>query len=109
MSLKKIWFVVAQARPNSGVVWVDAHADINTPAVSESGNIHGVLHRPDREISLDPFPNLQLFWNFSRKADESPLLAFRNARGVFGTTTGSDPRQPPSRPLNLASIDMAQI
>jgi arginase len=24
------------------VIWVDAHADINTPEVSESGNIHGM-------------------------------------------------------------------
>lgn len=25
-----------------GVIWVDAHADINTPEVSDSGNIHGM-------------------------------------------------------------------
>lgn len=25
-----------------GVIWVDAHADINTPDVSNSGNIHGM-------------------------------------------------------------------
>ena len=25
-----------------GVIWVDAHADINTPETSESGNIHGM-------------------------------------------------------------------
>ena len=24
------------------VVWVDAHADINTPLTSDSGNIHGM-------------------------------------------------------------------
>lgn len=29
-------------RPNTGVVWVDAHADINTPETSGSGNIHGM-------------------------------------------------------------------
>mmetsp|Transcript_2915 Transcript_2915/g.6802 ORF Transcript_2915/g.6802 Transcript_2915/m.6802 type:complete len:368 (+) Transcript_2915:61-1164(+) len=33
---------VLKARPNTGVVWVDAHADINTPTMSESGNIHGM-------------------------------------------------------------------
>jgi len=33
---------VLKARPNTGVIWVDAHADINTPAVSQSGNIHGM-------------------------------------------------------------------
>ena len=30
------------ARPNTGVVWVDAHADINTPKDSGSGNMHGM-------------------------------------------------------------------
>jgi len=30
------------ARPSTGVVWVDAHADINTPATSSSGNMHGM-------------------------------------------------------------------
>ncbi|VDK75093.1 unnamed protein product [Dibothriocephalus latus] len=30
------------AYPNTFVVWVDAHSDINTPAVSASGNIHGM-------------------------------------------------------------------
>uniref|UniRef100_M4C2G5 Arginase n=1 Tax=Hyaloperonospora arabidopsidis (strain Emoy2) TaxID=559515 RepID=M4C2G5_HYAAE len=28
--------------PDAGVIWVDAHADINTPAGSESGNMHGM-------------------------------------------------------------------
>ncbi|CAN0398937.1 arginase, hepatic-like [Lampetra fluviatilis] len=31
----------AMARPNLGVIWVDAHADINTPLTSPSGNLHG--------------------------------------------------------------------
>jgi arginase len=29
-------------RPDVGVVWVDAHADINTPATSPSGSMHGM-------------------------------------------------------------------
>ena len=29
-------------RPNTGIVWVDAHADINTPNTSSSGNMHGM-------------------------------------------------------------------
>ena len=31
-----------RARPNIGVIWVDAHADLNTPDTSESGNMHGM-------------------------------------------------------------------
>ena len=33
---------VLAARPSLGVVWVDAHADINAPQTSPSGNIHGM-------------------------------------------------------------------
>ena len=33
---------ILHARPNTGVLWIDAHADINTPAISESGNMHGM-------------------------------------------------------------------
>jgi len=31
-----------RARPNTRVIWVDAHADCNTPAISPSGNMHGM-------------------------------------------------------------------
>ena len=31
---------VLKARPNTGVIWVDAHADINTPDTSSSRNMH---------------------------------------------------------------------
>ena len=30
------------ARPNLGVIWVDAHGDFNTPETSPSGHIHGM-------------------------------------------------------------------
>ena len=33
---------IVAARPSTGVVWVDAHADINTPSSSSSGNMHGM-------------------------------------------------------------------
>ena len=33
---------IVKARPNTGVVWVDAHADLNTPESSGSGNMHGM-------------------------------------------------------------------
>ena len=33
---------IKNARKSLGVVWVDAHADINTPEVSNSGNMHGM-------------------------------------------------------------------
>jgi arginase len=33
---------ILRARPETGVIWVDAHADLNTPLISESGNMHGM-------------------------------------------------------------------
>ena len=34
---------VLRARPDSRVLWVDAHADVNSPEGSPSGNMHGKL------------------------------------------------------------------
>ena len=33
---------VLSARPDTGVIWVDAHADLNNPNISPSGNAHGM-------------------------------------------------------------------
>lgn len=33
---------VLQHRPNTGVIWFDAHGDMNTASTSPSGNIHGM-------------------------------------------------------------------
>ncbi len=33
---------ILRAQPDTGIIWVDAHADLNTPAVSGSGNMHGM-------------------------------------------------------------------
>jgi arginase len=33
---------ILRAKPETGVIWVDAHADLNTPEMSESGNMHGM-------------------------------------------------------------------
>lgn len=33
---------ILKARPDTGVLWIDAHADLNTPEISESGNMHGM-------------------------------------------------------------------
>lgn len=44
-----------------GVLWIDAHADINTPYVSESGNMHGMpvgfLMDPIMERTFQQFKN----------------------------------------------------
>lgn len=33
---------ILRARPETGIIWVDAHGDLNTPDVSPSGNMHGM-------------------------------------------------------------------
>jgi arginase len=33
---------LAQVHGRGGVLWIDAHADLNTPATSPSGNVHGM-------------------------------------------------------------------
>ncbi|MFC5649056.1 arginase [Paenibacillus solisilvae] len=33
---------ITQHKQRLGVIWIDAHADLNTPATSPSGNIHGM-------------------------------------------------------------------
>jgi len=34
---------MAQARGPGGVVWIDAHGDLNTPETSPTGNVHGMV------------------------------------------------------------------
>lgn len=33
---------VAEVRPETGLIWIDAHGDFNTPETTPSGNIHGM-------------------------------------------------------------------
>jgi arginase len=35
---------ILESRPETGIVWVNSHADINTPVQSLSGNLHGECH-----------------------------------------------------------------
>mmetsp|Transcript_28689 Transcript_28689/g.41066 ORF Transcript_28689/g.41066 Transcript_28689/m.41066 type:complete len:388 (-) Transcript_28689:80-1243(-) len=33
---------ILQTRPSTGILWIDAHADLHTPETSETGNMHGM-------------------------------------------------------------------
>jgi arginase len=33
---------ILKARPDTGIIWVDAHGDLNVPGTSPSGNMHGM-------------------------------------------------------------------
>ena len=47
---------IACAGRRPGVVWIDAHGDINTPATTPSGNIHGMPLAVASGLAEEPFP-----------------------------------------------------
>jgi arginase len=56
---------ILQMRPNTGILWIDAHADLHTPATSETGNMHGMpLGMLMDGISYDPstLPGFEWWW-----------------------------------------------
>ncbi|TML77639.1 MAG: arginase [Actinobacteria bacterium] len=46
---------MAQARGSGGVVWVDAHGDLNTPETSPTGNVHGMVLAAALGLAGDEF------------------------------------------------------
>lgn len=55
---------VLRARPNVGIIWVDAHADLNTPATSGSGNMHGMpvgllMDHPTESVDFTKLPGFE--------------------------------------------------
>ena len=45
----------AEKHPNLGLIWIDTHADLNTPSTSRTQNIHGM---PVSTLLHDGFPEL---------------------------------------------------
>lgn len=83
----------AQAYPEFCVIWVDAHADINTPSTTPSGNIHGMplgfLCNIDACIDSTP----EFHWmrrHLARK--EEPLLSKKSPMTDNGTNTNDGTR-----------------
>lgn len=63
---------VLRARPDTGIIWVDAHADLNTPEVSGIGNMHGMpigILTEDRSV----MPGLE--WMEEVRESPPPRLA----------------------------------
>ena len=46
---------MAKARGTGGVVWVDAHGDLNTPETSPTGNVHGMVLAAALKLAGDAF------------------------------------------------------
>jgi arginase len=47
---------IARAGRRPGVIWMDAHGDINTPRTSPSGNVHGMPFAVALGLAAEPFP-----------------------------------------------------
>jgi arginase len=47
---------LARADKRAGVIYIDAHGDINTPATSPSGNVHGMPFAVALGLAGEPFP-----------------------------------------------------
>jgi len=55
-----------QRQQNLGIIWIDAHADMNTPEVSPSGNVHGMSLAASLGLDL---PGLTRLEGFAPKAN----------------------------------------
>ena len=91
---------VAGARGRApGVIWIDAHGDINTPLTSPSGNVHGMpVHFALREQVVDP---RRMAFIGLRDVDDGEKAAIREL-GVKAFTMADVDRLGMSRVLDEA-------
>jgi len=79
---------ILRARPDTGVIWVDAHADLNTPESSGSGNFHGMplgllMDHPDGEYDFSKLPGFEFLIDGPRISPEQ--LVYVGLRDVDTT------------------------
>jgi arginase len=90
---------LAAASGPGGVLWLDAHADLNTPANSPSGNVHGMVLGAALGLDREAFASAA--W---------PLPAVDPARTVLLGTRLLDPgEKEAARELGLRMITMSEI
>jgi arginase len=90
---------LAAASGPGGVLWLDAHADLNTPANSPSGNVHGMVLGAVLGLDREAFAS-----------DAWPLPAVDPARIVLLGTRLLDPgEKDAARELGLRVITMSEI
>ena len=76
-----------------GLIWIDAHADMNTPETSPSGNVHGM---PLAAIAgLEPAALSQLF-GFSPKVQPANIALVNGAKNADGSPVCSSTGRPSS-------------
>jgi arginase len=90
---------LAAASGPGGVLWLDAHADLNTPANSPSGNVHGMVLGAALGLDRDSFAS-----------DAWPLPAVDPARTVLLGTRLLDPgEKEAAHELGIRVITMSEI
>ena len=97
---------IARARGQApGVIWVDAHGDINTPLTSPSGNVHGMpVHFALEQHAVDP---ARMVFIGLRDVDDGEKRAIREL-GVKAFTMADIDRLGMSRVVDEALRIVAQ-
>lgn len=60
-----------------GLIWMDAHSDINTPETSPSGNVHGMPLAALMGLGLEPLKNI-FGWSPKVSAENTVLVGVRD-------------------------------
>jgi arginase len=90
---------MAKVRGAGGVVWIDAHGDLNTPATSPSGNVHGMVLAAALGLAGDSF-----------KRDDWPLPAVEPGKlALVGVRSLDDGERELVRTLDAKVFTMSEI
>ena len=90
---------MAKVRGAGGVVWIDAHGDLNTPATSPSGNVHGMVLAAALGLAGDSF-----------KRDGWPLPAVDSGKlALVGVRSLDDGERDLLRKLDAKVFTMSEI
>jgi len=90
---------MAKVRGPGGVVWIDAHGDLNTPATSPSGNVHGMVLAAALGRAGDPFTR-----------DGWPLPAVESGKlALVGVRSLDDGERALLRELDAKVFTMSEI
>jgi arginase len=90
---------MAKVRGAGGVVWIDAHGDLNTPATSPSGNVHGMVLAAALGLAGDSF-----------KRDGWPLPAVEPGKlALVGVRSLDDGERELLRTLDAKIFTMSEV
>jgi arginase len=90
---------LAETYGSGGVLWIDAHGDVNTPASSPSGNVHGMVLAAAMGLAGDAF-----------RYDEWPLPAVEPARvALIGVRSLDAPEREALQKLDARIFTMSEI